>query len=159
MKSLRLLALMALAFLVLPVAACSTLLQTASEVGTAVSTVKTIYEVVKDYYTKAPVAAFDLHAGFVAVQSGAAQFKKTQCPSVSSHSWCLAYVKAIRQWNGTIENDLVSFEAYITAHPTLDATSLFHNVVTDIESFAKVAAQYGVPAPTQPIPTSPITGG
>lgn len=131
---------LALACLMLPLAACTTLTQ-------GITTAETVYQQVKAYYTDAPKAVYALKGGFIIVQSAVANFKTTECPSVASHPYCATLIPKLRAYNAAAETAIQNAQTFVLANPSLDASVLYNAAVQATEAFANFATQNGVPAP------------
>ena len=139
MKLFKLVAALAMACLLLSVAGCTSLSQ-------SISTAETVYQQVKNYYTDAPKAVYTLKGGFIIVQSAVANFKTTECPSVTSHPYCATLIPKLRSYNKAAETAIDTAKTFVLANPTLDASVLYNAAVQATEAFANFATQNGVPA-------------
>jgi hypothetical protein len=133
---------LAIVLLMQPLYGCVTLGALVAGVGTA----ETVYSQVQAVYAKAPLTLFVAKSGYAITLTAAATFKADVCPSVNSHVWCLGAVQQLRAANNATAAAFASAEAFIKAHPTLDASGLITAAENAALGFAKVETAFGVPA-------------
>lgn len=135
---MRMLKLGAALMLVAALAGCATLAQT-------VNNAETLYGQVKIAYTGTPKTVYVLESGYTVIQTAAAMFKTTQCPSVTSLGGaCATIVPKLRAYNKAALAVIAPVEAYVRANPSLNAISLIQTAEAEILTISQEMTALGV---------------
>lgn len=106
---------------------------------------ESLYAKVKAYYDSAPKTLYALESGYTIVQTAAAAFKTTECPSVTSLAGkCATIVPQLRAINHKVLDTIKPIEAYVRANPTLDTKSMIQTAEDAVTLAAKEMSALGV---------------
>jgi hypothetical protein len=111
-----------------------------------VSGAQTVYAKVQAYYQSAAKTVYAARGGYDIALAAAVQFKETQCPSVSSHSFCATLIPQLRQADAKAKVAFDEAENFVRANPTLDASALINAAKQAALDFAQIETANGVAA-------------
>lgn len=125
-------------FLAMPLAACSTISKFETQV-------QTLYQKLQLAWKGAPKTIYTLESGYTILQTAAATFKATECPSVTSLGGkCATIVPKLRTYNARALTILRNAEDYVRSHPDLNNTNIIIAAEDAISQISKDMTALGV---------------